>query len=217
MKPGRLVLPALMFGIATSPKPAIAVPFDVIVPEEIRIDTSAPLVGVCFHHWGWVVATKETIFQIDLDGATVSIKTDSTTISISQDGFSNTFLVAPLDSSEVAGVRLDPENASAYDSLLAMGETLKDPSISLFTTEIIFPADYADTVTATGTLVIAGHELTYSTRIVFGSFGQVPTVSKGQRLSATAIPVTVSQSTWGELKTRFLDQENPARPSRENP
>ena len=216
MKPGRLVLPALMFGIAVSIKPAIAVPFDVIVPEEIRINTTA-VVGVCFHHWGWVVATKETISQMDLDGARVSIESDPMTISISQDGFSNVFLIAPLDSSEVAGVRLDPENASAYDSLLTMGETIKDPSISLFTTEIIFPSGHVDTVTATGTLIIAGHELTYTTQIVFGSFGPVPTVTKGQRISATAIPVMVSPATWGELKTRFLNQRHPARPSRKTP
>jgi len=196
IKTWRLVvstLPLLILGVPVNP--AIAVPFDVVVPEEIQIDTAAPQVGVCFHHWGWVIATEQTITQTDLDFGTVSLDTDSLTVSISQDGFSNTFLVAPLDSLEVAGLWLDPENASAYDSLLFVGETMKDPSISLFTTEIIFPPDYADTVIASGTMIIAGHELSYTTRIVFGSFGPVPTVTRGQRITATPIPVPVSPVT----------------------
>lgn len=202
------VLAALVLGSVT----AFAVPFDVVVPREIQIDTTLPSSGVQFEYWGWVIATSDTITQEDLNSAQITIEIGGSDATVDQVGFKNTAVLAPLIPGEVAGYRLDPENAAAYDSLLS-GESLKAPTTPFWTTLFEFnmgPTDttaLVDTLTVTGTITMNGDELSYSTTVYFGDYSVIPVVALGQRVSSTPIPVLVRRTSWGDLKSKFLKRD----------
>jgi hypothetical protein len=183
-----------------------AAPFDVVVPQEIRVDTTSPAFKVRFEHWGWIAATGDSLGWQDLEQAVLTADFETAAVAIDQGGFENLGSLAPLLLGEVAGLRLDPGNAAAYDSLLLGGETLKAPSLGLFPTTIVFPEGYADTATVTATITMAGEELEYTTTVIFGEFGLLrPEVTVGQRVSSVPIPAPAVSVSWGALKARFLE------------
>ena len=200
---------ALLLALLVLPVGAAAVPFDVVVPQEIQIDTTVPSSGVQFEYWGWVVATTDTIQMDDLFMAEIAVEIeqpDSGSTSIEHIAFKNIGVFAPLIPGEVAGFRLDPENAAAYDSLLS-GETMKAPDTPFWTTVIGYTTGLVDTLTVTGSVILGGDELSYATTVYFGSFGVLPVVALGQRIPSTPIMVLVQDTTWGSLKSMYLKRD----------
>lgn len=180
-----------------------AAPYVAVVPKEIQVDSTAPQFKISFMYWGWIGATGEALTEQDLDDAVVTVLIDDPEAFITMTPFQNLSSFAPLDSGEVAGLRLDPGNA-VYDTLLQAGESLKSSAVGLFETTIGFPPGHVDTALVTATITMAGQELSYFTTVYFGEFALLrPEVLFGQRIPSVPIPVPVSPATWGSLKQKY--------------
>jgi len=194
--------------LAAGASAAEAAPFAAVVPKEIQVDTAGPSFRVIFPYWGWIVCTGDSLTQLDMSTALITIETDKGVVTASH-FFDNVDMLTPLRAGEAAGLRVDPWNA-VMDTLLQAGEALKAPGTAFYFADVVFTAGMTDTIHLTSTLTMAEEELTYTTTLIFGDLGlALPLVVEGQRIASTPVPVAVEPATWGSLKARFLPGGDP--------
>lgn len=176
----------VLIGLAflMSPGEVRALPFDLIVPQTVKIKNSTTGVGSLV--WGWILATSDTLTLADLVGASFGGSITGTP-TVQFFDLLNPAAFAPLAPSEVAGGRTS-QNASAFDPLLQTGETLKNPSFFFWQINFSFPFGFTGTETLTASISIGAHTADYSTSIEFGSFTETIKITSSQRLTAVPEP-----------------------------
>lgn len=190
--------------------------FDAIVPSEVRV--SNRLSSMTTDLWGWLAPTNSPLslsLQYPRHQCLFSTSIDDPQVTVSQIGFFNSALLAPLNRGEVAGFRGDG-NSAAYDSLLRLGETLKRPATQFWSFELTSPLGHTGTAILSASVIVGEPSHTqiygvesasFTCRMVFGDFAQPIQIVAGQRISSSPqnapCLVPVETKSWGAVKSVF--------------
>lgn len=181
-----LLFHALIIALAAS-NVASGVPFDIIVPETVEINSQGGHTGIGATGWGWIIATKESIELNDLENVTFSGSLTDQSLRVFGQAFLNVASISPLNIHEGAGNSTSWN--TVFSSLLEKNETIKD--IPLWQIGFGFPSNYSGSAIFSGTISLGNDTATYSTNVIFGGFSETIFVTQAQRISSVPIPPAI--------------------------
>ena len=199
MVQGRLGASALLgLVLVLGAAPAKALPYDVIVPEVVEINTFGGGISSATL-WGWVVATQQTLSESVLDAAqTTSITFSDPAVAVSSSTFSTgaAFPAGGLLPGQAGGRQGSTAGTGSTDNDAFFGELQGDVRVSTepgWQVTFDYPGtSYVGTGILDYTLEIGGTPVSFSTEVRFLNTGLRFDVVEAQRVSVVPEPGTLA-------------------------